>query len=152
MSFLLILPFALTEGPAIFRTQRLREHVSRGVCGSVAMMCSFYPLTHLALAEATAIGFTKPLFLIVLAALILHESVRAALESDRDRLPRCGHGDEDLGLAHHAGVGVDDRHLLARVVDEQLVARHMMLAHHRREAPLEQIAEARVSAPSGSFV
>jgi drug/metabolite transporter (DMT)-like permease len=70
MSFLLILPFALTEGPAIFRTQRLREHVSRGVCSSVAMMWGFYPLTHLALAEATAIGFTKPLFLIVLAALI----------------------------------------------------------------------------------
>ena len=62
------------------------------------------------------------------------------------------HGDEDLGLAHHAGVGVDDRHLLARVVDEQLVARHMMLAHHRREAALElaeQIAEARVAVALG---
>ena len=47
------------------------------------------------------------------------------------------HGDEDLGLAHHARVGIDDRHLLARVVDEHLVARRMMLTHHRREAPLE---------------
>jgi drug/metabolite transporter (DMT)-like permease len=75
--FLLILPFALAKGPGIFRTTRLREHISRGVCGSIGMTCGFYALTHLSLAEATAIGFTKPLFLIVLAALILHETVRA---------------------------------------------------------------------------
>jgi hypothetical protein len=59
---------------------------------------------------------------------------------------------QDLGLAHHAGHGIDDRHLLARVVDKQLVASSMVLAHHRREPPLElteEIAEARVAVTVG---
>jgi drug/metabolite transporter (DMT)-like permease len=52
-------------------------HLTRGVCGSIGLMCGFYALTHLSLADATAIGFTKPLFQIVLAALLLRETVRA---------------------------------------------------------------------------
>jgi drug/metabolite transporter (DMT)-like permease len=75
--FLLILPFALAGGMAVFRTTRLGMHITRGICGSIGLMCGFYALTHLSLADATAIGFTKPLFLIVLAALALGETVRA---------------------------------------------------------------------------
>jgi drug/metabolite transporter (DMT)-like permease len=75
--FLLILPFALAGGAAVFRTSRLRMHLTRGVCGSIGLMCGFYALVHLSLADATAIGFTKPLFLTVLAALALGETVRA---------------------------------------------------------------------------
>jgi drug/metabolite transporter (DMT)-like permease len=77
IGFVLILPFAFRAGPAIFRTCRLRMHLTRGVCGSIGLMCGFYALTHLSLADATAIGFTKPLFLIVLAALVLRETIRA---------------------------------------------------------------------------
>src|SRR3546814_9995488 len=40
------------------------------------MFCSFYALTHLPLADATAIGFANTLFMIVLAVLFLGETVR----------------------------------------------------------------------------
>ena len=58
------------------------------------------------------------------------------------------HGDEDLGFAHHTRLGIDDPDLLARVIDEHLVAGGVVLAHHRRQAPLElpeQVAEPRVA-------
>ncbi len=51
-------------------------HVLRSVVGVSGMFCGFYSLTHLPLATATAISFTKPLFLIVLVVLFLGETVR----------------------------------------------------------------------------
>ena len=45
------------------------------------------------------------------------------------------HGDEDLRLAHLPGLAVDDRHRLPGVVDEQLLASAMLLAHHQVEFP-----------------
>jgi len=51
-------------------------HVLRSVVGVSGMFCGFYAITHLPLATATAISFTKPLFLIVLAVLFLGETVR----------------------------------------------------------------------------
>jgi drug/metabolite transporter (DMT)-like permease len=65
-----VLPFALAAGRGVLRTRRLGLHLARGLAGTVAMMCGFYALTHLTLAGATAIGFTTPLFLTVLAALV----------------------------------------------------------------------------------
>ena len=75
--FLTILPFVAWGGFAAVRTERLGLHVSRGLIGGTGMVCSFYAITHLPLAEATAIGFTKALFMVVLAALVLGETVRA---------------------------------------------------------------------------
>ncbi|MEO1017027.1 MAG: DMT family transporter [Pseudomonadota bacterium] len=74
--FLWVLPIAVREGPGIWRTAHPMKHFSRIVIGSTAMLCGFYALTHIPLAEATAISFTKPLFLVIFAALILHEKVR----------------------------------------------------------------------------
>ncbi len=57
---------------------------------------------------------------------------------------RAEHRHEDLGLAHDAGGRIDDPDLLAGVVDEDLVAGGMVLAHHRGEPALElpvEIAE-----------
>ena len=51
-------------------------HVLRSIVGVAGMFCGFYAVTHLPLATATAISFTKPLFLIVLAVLFLGETVR----------------------------------------------------------------------------
>ena len=48
---------------------------------------------------------------------------------------RAQHGDEDLRLAHLAGGAVDDRHRVPGVVDEQLLAGAVLLAHHHVEAP-----------------
>ncbi len=59
-----------------FRTQALGLHLGRAVAGISAISCGFYAFAHLPLATATAITFTKPLFMIVLAVLFLGETVR----------------------------------------------------------------------------
>jgi len=71
-----ILPFMLRAGPAAFRTERPLMHLWRGLLGTTAMFCGFYAVTHLPLADATAIGFANTLFMIVLAVLFLGEQVR----------------------------------------------------------------------------
>src|SRR5450631_2427049 len=58
------------------------------------------------------------------------------------------HSDENLRLADFASGGIGDSYPLARVIDERLVTRDMMLARHRREPPFEpakQIAEPAVA-------
>ncbi len=72
-----VLPLMIQEGMGLWRTQRLGAHFGRALLGTGGMICGFYAFTHLPLAEATAISFTKPLFMVVLAALVLHETVRA---------------------------------------------------------------------------
>jgi len=47
------------------------------------------------------------------------------------------HRHEDLGHVHFAGERIGDRDTLAGVVDEQFVPGHMLLAHRRRQPPLE---------------
>ena len=71
-----VTPFMLREGVSSLRTKRPVMHLARGVLAAGSMFCGFYALTHLTLADATAIGFTKPMFLIVLAYFWLGESVR----------------------------------------------------------------------------
>lgn len=74
---LAVLPFVAWGRFRAIRTGRLGLHLTRGLMGGTGMLCGFYAITHLPLAEATAIGFTKPLFMVVLAALALGEVVRA---------------------------------------------------------------------------
>lgn len=72
-----LVPFVWRAGGiASLRTRRLPLHLLRGAFGILAMTCGFYAVTHLPLADATAITFTKPLFTIVLAVLFLGEVVR----------------------------------------------------------------------------
>lgn len=73
---LAVLPFMLRAGPAAFRTHRPLLHLWRGLLGTAAMFAGFYSITHLPLADATAIGFASSLFMIVLAVLFLGETVR----------------------------------------------------------------------------
>lgn len=74
---LTILPFILaTTGTLAFRTSRLGGHIVRSAAGYIAMVLSWYSVIHLPLADATALGFTRPLFMVVLAVLFLHEVVR----------------------------------------------------------------------------
>jgi drug/metabolite transporter (DMT)-like permease len=58
------------------RTSNPRAHVLRSGVGAFAMFLNFAALALLPLADATAIGFTIPLFTVVLAALFLGEVVR----------------------------------------------------------------------------
>ena len=65
----------LAGGPALLMTSHLRSHALRSSAGTIAMFCNFAAYTLLPLANATAIGFAAPLFVVILAALTLGERV-----------------------------------------------------------------------------
>ena len=60
-------------GFASLRTRRVGAHVGRMALGLTAMGLNFLAMILLPLAEATAIGFTVPIFSTILAALLLGE-------------------------------------------------------------------------------
>lgn len=57
-------------------TRNWRAHAARSVAGSLSMFCWFVSLTMIPLAEMTAISFTVPLFLTLLALVFLGERIR----------------------------------------------------------------------------
>jgi len=71
--FIFILPVIFRAGLAGLRTRRPMLHLWRGLVGGAAIMCSFYAIIHLPLADATALSFTRALFLVPLAAFFLNE-------------------------------------------------------------------------------
>jgi drug/metabolite transporter (DMT)-like permease len=62
-------------GGATLTTQRFPQHVLRAMTGTAAMSCSFFALTVLPLAEQTALTFTTPIFVTLLAIPLLGEKV-----------------------------------------------------------------------------
>lgn len=72
----IVAPFALRHGLGTVRTSRPGLHLVRGLIGGVVMLCMFYSVANLPLADVTALSFTKPLFLIPLAVIFLGEKVR----------------------------------------------------------------------------
>lgn len=74
IGFLLFAPaLVLREGVGIVRTARPGLHLARGFVGAAGNFCFFYAITHLVLADAMALQFSRPLFMIVLAFLFLGE-------------------------------------------------------------------------------
>ena len=71
-----LLPFLLRGGLARFRTRHPWVHFWRATVGSAAMFLGIYAVAHLPLATVTALSFTTPLFTVVLAAVLLKETVR----------------------------------------------------------------------------
>lgn len=71
-----ILPFLPRLGMGVLRTRRLGLHALRGFTGASAMLCGYYAITHLPLADAVSISYARPLFLIPLAVIMLGEVVR----------------------------------------------------------------------------
>jgi drug/metabolite transporter (DMT)-like permease len=59
------------------RTYNLRGHLLRGIIGSCGMFSGFFALSYLPLHDAIAIGYASPLIVVILAAVILKETVRA---------------------------------------------------------------------------
>ena len=59
------------------RTARLRSHALRSLAGTASMFCWFTALTMIPLADFTAISFTAPMFLTLLAMLLLGERIHA---------------------------------------------------------------------------
>ena len=70
-----ISPFLYRQGFAAFRTSHRALHIWRAVIGAFAMLCGFYALSNMALADVTALGFTTPLFATILAMIFLREAV-----------------------------------------------------------------------------
>jgi len=64
---------AVGRGFGSLRTRRFAAHAMRMAIGVIAMLLNFLMVTLLPLAEATAIGFSVPIFATMLAAVVLRE-------------------------------------------------------------------------------
>lgn len=64
-----------TEGLHLLKTSNWRSHALRSLSGTVSMFCLFTALTMIPLADLTAISFTAPMFLTVLAMVFLGERI-----------------------------------------------------------------------------
>lgn len=72
---IVVLPFLVRAGMPALKTARPGLQLVRTLTGSTAMLCGFYALVHLPLADAMAISFSRSLFLVVLAIVFLREVV-----------------------------------------------------------------------------
>lgn len=72
-----LLPLVARKGPSIYRTERVRVHLCRSLAAALAVVCMFYAVTAMPLADALAIAFSEPIFTMVIAFLFLNETVRA---------------------------------------------------------------------------
>jgi drug/metabolite transporter (DMT)-like permease len=66
-----------TEGLQLLKTRNWRAHAFRSLAGSLSMFGWFIAVTMIPLAEMTAIQFTVPLFLTVLAMVFLRERIHS---------------------------------------------------------------------------
>ena len=73
---LFALPLLRVHGLEILRTRRLGFYLVRCGVGIVSMMCGFWALVHLPLAQAVALSYSTPLFITIGAVLVLGEVVR----------------------------------------------------------------------------
>ncbi|MCX7271761.1 MAG: DMT family transporter [Burkholderiales bacterium] len=73
---IVMLPLILRAGWRAYRPVSARGHFSRGAVHTVGISLWFIALPHLALADTTAIGYTGPIFTMILAAWLLGETMR----------------------------------------------------------------------------
>lgn len=74
IGFLIFAPWLVAkDGIDVIRTTRPGMHLQRGFWGACGNFCFFYAITHLVLADAMALQFSRPLFMILLAFLFLGE-------------------------------------------------------------------------------
>jgi drug/metabolite transporter (DMT)-like permease len=77
IGFFFVLPVFIRNPMEPFRTKRPGMHLVRGTVGAVGNFCFFWTLTHMLLADAMALQFSRPLFMIPLALMLLGEVVAA---------------------------------------------------------------------------
>lgn len=75
VGLLVILPFILRDPVAAFATKRLGLFVMRGVATSLSLTLAFASYQQLPLAEANALSFTRTLWMVPLAIVMLGERV-----------------------------------------------------------------------------
>src|SRR3954469_7433936 len=73
VGFLFVLPVFMRDPLEPLRTKRPWMHLTRGTVGAIGNFCFFWTLTHMLLADAMALQFSRPLFMIPLAVLLLSE-------------------------------------------------------------------------------
>ncbi|MBT5047145.1 MAG: DMT family transporter [Rhodospirillaceae bacterium] len=71
----ILLPPALMGGGAVLRTNRLGLHCLRALFAYLGVLGLFFGVSRLPLPDVTALSFTQPLFVVIMAALVLKEAV-----------------------------------------------------------------------------
>ena len=71
-----LLPLLMRSRFAILRTKQIGLHALRGVINMAAMLMFFTALAISPIAKVTALGFTAPIFMAILAVLVLGERFR----------------------------------------------------------------------------
>ena len=71
------LPLLYRHGPGLLRTQHLPRYLVRCLIGVIGMFCGFWAIGHLPLAQAVALSYSSPIFVVIAAALFLGERVHA---------------------------------------------------------------------------
>ena len=67
--------FITTRSLSVLKTQKPRAHAVRAIYGTIGMVLNFGAVIVLPLAEATTMGFTAPIFAVILSVLILKDRV-----------------------------------------------------------------------------
>jgi drug/metabolite transporter (DMT)-like permease len=75
IAFALFLPWLWRTGPARLKTQHLKQHSIRALFLVTSSSAMFFSVMLMPLAEVTELSFTSPLFTMLLAVLILKESI-----------------------------------------------------------------------------
>ncbi len=70
-------PLLVRHGPSLLRTQHFPRYLLRCLVGIIGMMCGFWAIGHLPLAQAVALSYSSPIFVVIAAALFLGERVHA---------------------------------------------------------------------------
>lgn len=73
---LFALPLLRVHGFEILRTRRIGFYLIRCGVGIISMLCGFWALVHLPLAQAVALSYSTPMFITIGAVLVLGEIVR----------------------------------------------------------------------------
>ena len=71
-----LLPLLMRSRFAVLRTKQIGLHALRGVINMAAMLMFFTALSISPIAKVTALGFTAPIFMAILAVLVLGERFR----------------------------------------------------------------------------
>lgn len=71
----IVMPSVLNHFPGCLKTARLDLQIIRVFFALIAMLCGFYSIIHMPLADAVAIGFAKSFFVTLFAIWILKEVV-----------------------------------------------------------------------------
>ncbi len=74
VGFLFVLPVFARDPGEPFRTKRPFMHFTRGALGAAGNACFFWTITHMLLADSMALQFSRPLFTIPLALVMLGDA------------------------------------------------------------------------------